>query len=210
MENNSQPGGPEDEEFGNKLAVFKFLVASGWKIKQSQFYAHCKDGLLRPEKSGKYSHKKINKYAEKWLRRQETGEKLADTADRLAEEKQKAEVRLLKARIAKEERALEISKKKYVSREEVDAQIIGRAVAFMTQISHAIQEEAPNIIDICQGKHGQTGAVITALAALVERAMESFAQPMDFDIIIDQKYDQSDQNKKDTKLDFRSPQRSLF
>jgi len=43
------------EIFNNKISVHRWLLENGWTIGKSQFYDHCKEGLLRPaKKDGKY------------------------------------------------------------------------------------------------------------------------------------------------------------
>jgi len=173
------------ETFKTKKSVLEYLLEAGWKVSQSQFYQHCKDGLLRPGKGGVYVRTTIDRYAKRWLRQAESGQKVADKLDRMQEEKADLELRAARIRLAKEEHELGVKQRKFIPRDEFELAIVGRAVAFMAHINHTIQEIAPDLIDLVTGDQARAQELIHALSKAVEQRMSDFAADAEFDVILE-------------------------
>lgn len=175
-----------EEIFKSKIAVHRWLVDNGWKVSRSQFYDHCKDGLLRPDKSdGKYRLKKVEKYATLHLKKVETGEKVNDYAEKMRERKlaastEKEEIDLKIAR-------LELEKKegKTIPREEHELAIVARTVAFMAHLNHTVQSNVQDWIDMVEGNQQRAPELVEAISRAIEQRMGDFAIDAEFEVILE-------------------------
>lgn len=173
--------------YKTKKAVLEHLQASdsGWQISQSQFYAHCKQGLLRPGTDGSYSQKSIDKYAKTWLKQAATGQKLNERLDRMQEEKLEHDLRASKFKMEEAEFNLGIRKNKFVPREDFELAIVGRAVAYMAHLNHTVQAEAAEWIDIVGGDQARAPELVQAISRAIEQRMGDFAADAEFEIILE-------------------------
>jgi hypothetical protein len=175
----------ESSLFKTKKAVFEHLQSTGWQIGQSQFYAHCKGGLLRPLKEGGYNQKAVDKYAKTWLKQLATGQKLNERMDRMQEEKLEADLRASKFKMEEAEFNLGIRKNKFVPREDFELAIVARAVAFMAHLNHTVQSDAAEWIDIVSGDHARVAELVQAISRAIEQRMGDFAVDAEFDVILE-------------------------
>jgi len=179
----SAPSSPET--FSSKKEVLEHLLADGWQIGQSQFYAHCRQMLLRPEKDGHYSLKAVEKYAAINLRRTETGQKVNDRLDRMQEERMEVELATAKVKLTQQEHDLGIKQSKFIPRDDFELAIVGRAVAFMAHLNHTIQSSVPDWIDIVSGDQARAADLVAAISEAVEQRMGDFAADVEFDVILE-------------------------
>ena len=174
------------DTFGSKIKVWEYLVAGGWKISKTQFYQHCKDGLLRPtKKTGKYTLKAVEKYAKLHVPRAESGQKANEKLDAMQERKLEVELEREEVRLEKDRHELAARQGKYVRREEFELAIVGRAVAFMAHLNHTIQQEVGNWIDIAGGDQTRAPELVDAISRAVEQRMGDFAVDAEFDVILE-------------------------
>ena len=173
------------ESFPNKKAVLEYLQEAGWRISQSQFYQHCKEGLLRPGKDGRYSQAAADRYAKRWLRRVETGEKESGKLDRMQEEKLDLELRTARIKLTREEHELGVKQRKFIPRDDFELAIVARAVAFMAHLNHTIQESAPDWIELVGGDQARTPELVHAISHAIEQRMGDFAADAEFDVILE-------------------------
>lgn len=172
-------------DYKNKKAVIAYLSSAGWQISQSQFYNHCKNGLLRPEQNGQYSQKAADKYAKTWLKQAATGQKINERLDRMQEEKLEHDLRASKYKMEEAEFNLGIRKNKFVPREDFELAIVGRAVAFMAHLNHTIQTETAEWIDIVNGDQARAPELVQAITRAVEQRMADFATDAEFEVILE-------------------------
>jgi hypothetical protein len=175
----------EPQVFATKKAVFEHLKEGGWQISQSQFYAHCKERYLRPDKEGKYTLKAVEKYAKVWLKLAATGEKLNTEYDRKMERKLDIELRAAEIRADREQLELDTKRGRFIPRDEFELAIVGRAVAFMAHLNHTVQSEAAEWIDIVGGDHKRAPELVPAISRAIEQRMGDFAADAEFDVIME-------------------------
>ncbi len=173
------------ENFTSKKAALDHLVASGWQIGQSQFYSHCKQMLLRPEKEGGYAVKAVEKYAGLHLRRTETGQKVNDKLDRMQEERLEVELATARVKLTREEHDLGVKQSKFIPRADFELAIVGRAVAFMAHLNHTIQTNVPDWIDLVGGDQKMAADLVATISEAIEQRMGDFAANVEFDVILD-------------------------
>lgn len=94
------------QEFKNLTEVAAYLKEQGWKVSQRTVYRHGKEGLILPEKNGKYSRKAVEKYT-RFLKLKRTDEKkktdeLREEAAAFKRDKERLELELLNIKVMKE------------------------------------------------------------------------------------------------------------
>ncbi len=172
------------ETFATKASVWEFLKGEEYIIGRSQFYQHCKDGLLRPRR-GEYLLKDVTKYAKLHLRRADSGEIESDRERRIREEK--LELSLQKEQVLLDKEKFDLSRKqgKFIPRADFEQAIVARAVAFMAHLNHSFQSAVPDLIDIVEGDQQRAGEMVEALSRLAEERMADFAVNAEFDVILE-------------------------
>ncbi len=174
------------EIFKNRLDVWNYLEAEGWLVSKSGFYTHCKEGKLRPNTAGEYESKAIDKYAKTYLRRKDTGKKVSVQQEQLQEQKLKAEIKRLTAQAAKAEHELLIAEGKYIPREDVDLELVGRAIVLDSVLSNWIQTVAPDWIDLVKGDVKKISELIDSALAGKDAALNEFASKREYEIEIEE------------------------
>ncbi|PIE72086.1 MAG: hypothetical protein CSA20_09600 [Deltaproteobacteria bacterium] len=181
---------PEEEPsdvFSNKLEVWEYLVnEAGYKISRTQFYQHCKDGLLRPEKiSGSYLLKNVEKYATLHLRRSDSGEIESERERRIREER--LEISLEKEKVLLQKEKTDLAKKqgKYIARADFEAAIVSRAVAFMAHLNHTVISVAADCIELVDGDQQKAPQLVDFLNRKIEQRMADFAKNTEIEVIFE-------------------------
>lgn len=172
--------------FKSKIAVHRWLEDNGWQISKSQFYDHCKDGLLRPDKKdGKYRLKAVEKYAVLHVKKAETGQKVNDLEEQIRQ--QKLEISLERERIGLDREKFDQQKRlgKFVARADFEMAIVARAVTFMAHLNHSIQSSVPDWIDIVEGDQLRAPELVDAIIKTIEQRMGDFAVDAEFDVILE-------------------------
>lgn len=169
------------EAFKNRLAAWEYLHLGGWHISRTQFYQHCKAGLVTREKNGKYLRESLDRYASSYCRRVDTGEKAgATTAEK------KAEIDLLRSevRLQKERRELELIEGKSIPRAEVELMIVGRAVAMLSHLKAMTQMRASDWIHIVDGDQSRAAELIAEIQDGIEEYLATFARDVEFKVML--------------------------
>lgn len=171
--------------FKTKIDVHRWLEDNGWQIRRSQFYTHCKDGLLRPGKDGMYHLKAVEKYATLHVKKAATGEKVRTYEEQLRERqlKTKAEKEEIDLQLARME--LEKKQGKTIPREDHELAIVARAVAFMAHLNHTVQSEVQNWIELVDGNQQKAPQLVEAISRELEQRMGDFAVDAEFDVILE-------------------------
>ncbi len=172
--------------FPSKIAVHRWLEDNGWKIGRSQFYAHCKEGLLRPaKKEKKYRLKDVEKYASMHVVRAETGQKESDREIKMREEKLEVALDREKVGLEREQFELDAKKGKFIPRAEFELAIVARSVAFMAHLNHSIQASAQDWIHMVEGNQSHAPELVEAISREIEQRMGDFAADAEFDVILE-------------------------
>jgi len=175
-----------DTIFKSKIAVHRWLEENGRQISRSQFYDHCKLGLLRPHKSdGKYRLSAVQKYAKLHTRSLETGQKENDLLDKMQQEKLEVDLDTSKIKRDRERHDLAVKQGKFIPRSEFELAIVARAVAFMAHLNHTIQQQAPDWIDLVEGEQARAPELVDAISKAIEQRMGDFAADAEFDVILE-------------------------
>ncbi len=172
--------------FKSKIAVHRWLEDNGWQISKSQFYDHCRDGLLRPAKAdGKYRLKAVERYASLHVKKAETGQKENEREEKMRE--QKLEIALQREEVGLERERFELEAKqgKFIPRAEFELAIVARAVAFMAHLNHTIQANVPDWIELSGGDQTRAPELVEAISRAVEQRMGDFAADAEFDVILE-------------------------
>lgn len=174
------------ETIATKLDVWRYLKEDGWQIGRSQFYEHCKDGLLRPERdTGRYTLQAIDKYAGLHLKRVATGTKVNDRLEKMQTEKVETELEREKVRLERERHELGVKKKKFVPRDDFELAVIGRAVAMLAHLKHMVHTEATNYIEMVNGDQALAPELVATLVEDIEQHLATFARDVEFDVILE-------------------------
>ncbi len=179
----------DPEQFATKFAAWEWLAANGWKIGKSQFYNHCRDGLIRPEADGTYSLKRLKKYAETHIKRAETGLLKRTEIEKLQERKLVGEVELLEIKKAREQHDLDVRQEKFIPREDVELEIVGRAVALSASLKHMVQMRAGEWISLAGGDHARIALVIDAISREIDARLSDYAKASAYDVIMEKDTD---------------------
>ena len=176
----------QEDIFDTRLDAWQYLQDSGWQIGRSQFYQHCKEGrLLRDRKTGKYLQSAVDKYAQIHCRLTETGEKVNDKRERMAEGKATVEYEREKVRLEKDQLDLAVRKGEYVQRDEVELMIIGRALAMLAHLKAMVQMQSGDWIELVEGKQEHVQELIGTLNRSIEEHLATFARDVEFDVILE-------------------------
>ena len=176
--------------FRKKSTVFTYLQDAGYDISRSQFYAHCRDGLLLPvrsgENKGKYKLSTVQRYASLHVKNSETGNKESEDEQRIREEK--LNVSLAREKIGLEKDALELKKKqgKTIDIEDFERGIVARTVAFFAHLNHSIYTSAPDWVDLVDGDQNKAADLVEAISKTVEQRLGDFAKNAEFEVILEQ------------------------
>lgn len=173
------------DTFKSKIAVHRWLLENGYEISKSQFYAHCKDGLLRQKKGGGYSERSVKKYASLHVKKSETGEKERDRSERMRDEK--LEVALEKEKIDRDRARFDLERRQglYMPIEEFELAVVGREVAFMAHFNHSIQKEAENWVELVKGDQKYTPALVDAISKEFASRMSDFAADIEVEVVLE-------------------------
>lgn len=176
----------QDDLFNTRLEAWQYLQDSGWRIGRSQFYQHCKEGrLLLDRKTGKYLQAAVDKYAQLHCRLAETGERVNDKRDRLAESKAEVEYERELVRLDKDRHDLAVRRGEYVPRDEVELMIVGRAVALLAHLKALVQMQSGDWIELVEGRPERAQELIGTVNRAIEEHLSVFARDIEFDVIFE-------------------------
>ncbi len=171
------------EEFATKKEAHQYLVAQGWQASQSNFYKHCSEGRLTP-KNGIYRREAVDRYAESFLRRKDTGKRVADELEAMQKRKLDLELEYQAKRNEKLDHELSVATGKYIPREDVERELAGRAVVIKTGLHHLAQTMAGEWIELVGGDQGKAGELIAAIQDDFAQLLNRFASLDNFEVVV--------------------------
>lgn len=139
----------ESKTFDNILAVVKYLTEAGWRVKKSAAYKHHHDGLLRPEKDGKYKQSAVDKYAAQQLKRLDGKKK--DPLEKILEEKSKIDRDKSRVELELLQRKNDLQAGMYVPRESLNQELAKRARRFRSALENNARLRVEKIIAVVSG-----------------------------------------------------------
>jgi len=176
----------EKTEFKSKAAVYRYLTDNGREISETQFYDHCKEGLLRKKRGEKtYSLAAVKKYAKLHTKLAETGEKERDRHDKMQDELREIELNTARLKMQEREHSLMVKQGRVVPIDEYEAAIVGRQVAIMAQLNHMAQKNVAAWIELVGGDQAKGPALLEAMLEEIAQRMSDFAADIEFDIILE-------------------------
>ncbi len=170
--------------FKNKISVHRWLIDNDWQISQTQFYDHCRDGLLRARK-GVYSIKAVKKYASLHVKKAETGEKENERLSRQQEEDKQLDIDLKKIKKADAQWALDIKEKKYMLSSDHIRHMVAAASVLDAGLKHFFRLKSEEIIDLVEGDQKHSATLVRFCIAQLDMALTEFAKPREFEIEIE-------------------------
>ena len=171
------------DTFPHRVAVWKYLCESGWKISRSQFYEHCSDGKLARQEDGSYLRSDADKYAGTHCISLATGQRLGASA--MADEKAVVALAREKVRLEREEYDLGVRKGKYIPRDEVELMIIGRAIAMLSHLNAMVQMQAEDWIAMVGGDTTRSRELIDTIQHGIEDHVSVFARDIEFEVLME-------------------------
>ncbi|MCB2218072.1 MAG: hypothetical protein KQH59_18575 [Desulfobulbaceae bacterium] len=172
------------KSFDNALRVLEYLREEGWQISRTQLYEHIKDKKLRARK-GVFLLGSVERYAKRWLKSADAGQKVNEKMERMADEKAELELQRERIRVAREQYDYDVKQGRYVSREDHELAIVGRAVAFMAHLNHSVQSKAADWIEMVGGDQGRVADLVEAIVEELEQRMGDFAADAEIDVIME-------------------------
>lgn len=175
--------GQAPAEFRNARAVAEWLKSAGWKLNQSTLYAHVKDGKLRPDETGSFPLKAVQKYAAAFLSRKDTLQKLSD--EDLNRRKLKCEIERIQEQTRRERLRRQIEEGKYLLRESFELELAARAAVIDTLRRNTIMSFAAEIVGLVKGDSKKVPDLIQYLLAQHEDEMNQYATVREFHVLFD-------------------------
>jgi hypothetical protein len=165
--------------------VFDYL-SPNWKIAKSTLYRLInKDKKLVPHTDGTFLQKKVDKFAEDWLKEKSTGRKVSTEFDRLQRRKLEKELQTLELEYDRKKLSLEKEQGKYIPREQMDNELAARAGILEAGLKHWIQSRAAEWIRTVDGDTKKVGELINLLNRDIDEHINNYASTKEFQVIID-------------------------
>ncbi len=169
------------ESFVDVQSILPYLQGRGYKVSRATLYNHLKEGKYSKDpKTGQFLVKKIDKYAKNHLILEETGKKEGDENVNLQARKLKAETREREAKASRAEYELNIIKGKYIDKEDMIRELVGRALILDSSLRYTLKNAAPDIIELCSGDQKKVAVIRDELMIIIDTIMNSFASTDDF------------------------------
>ncbi len=173
-------------EFKSKAAVYRWLLDNNRQISETQFYDHCKEGLLRKKRGAKvFTLAAVKKYSKLHTKSAETGEKERDHLDKMQEELKEIELRTARLKMEEREHTLSVKKGKVITMDEHETAIVGRVVAFRAQLSHMAQKKVADWIELVGGDQTKAPAMLESMLEEMAQHLSVFAADAEFDVILE-------------------------
>ncbi len=172
------------DSFAELADVLDYLTRTGWQVARSTLFNHQKEGKIRKDTKkgnhpGRFPLEKVEKYAKKYLKRSD-GTNLLDNLGRLQERKLIAEVREREAKAKKAEMEVLADEKKLIPREDMERELVARALVLDSSFRHMIKTGVPEWIELAGGDPVKEGQVMDEILAALDRVMNDFASTSDF------------------------------
>jgi len=163
--------------------VLEYLKSKGVDVPQRSLYGHARQGKLRQTGRGKFTRETLEEYCRVWLKI-DLEDTRTDTQE-LMSRKLVGEVKKIESQAARAEFEFEVLKKDYVSRDDFELAIVGRAVAFMAHLNHTIQSSVPDWIDAVDGDQARAPDLVAIISEAIEQRMGDFAADVEFEVILE-------------------------
>lgn len=169
------------ESFAELKDVLGYLQQTGWQVSRSGIFKHQSDGKIKRDKqSSRFLLKTVEKYADNWLARAETGTNPKKDQSKMYDRKLTSEVRLKEAQAKKAELDLAVANGKYLLREDMERELVGRALILDSSFRHYLKNNAPEWIDLVGGDQKNLSILRDEMMATLDRVMNTFASTHDF------------------------------
>ncbi len=174
------------QELKSKAAVYRWLLDNGRSISESQFYSHCKEGLLRKKKGSKvFTLAAVQKYAKLHTKSADTGERDRDRLDSIQDELKEIELEKERLRLEELRHKQLVKQGKVISMEDHENAIVGRVVAFMAQLSHMVQRCSPEWIALVGGNQSMAPAFMESMLEEIGQRMSAFSADTEFEVLLE-------------------------
>jgi hypothetical protein len=177
------PGATEEDSFPNLPAVHKYLKVRDWRVSRSTLYAQADQGRLRPQGSGLYLKKDVDKYAALYLRRRDGSTAFDNEKDGLGlmEDLQRQK---LEASLRREIAMAENWEQRNRNIEEdvatqVDQRLSEQAILLETDLRNFAYSKAQTIIELVEGNHDKTVDLIDRMLSEFEAHLARYAGTTD-------------------------------
>lgn len=175
----------EQSSFSELVDVLLWLQENGWKIAKRTIFKHQKEGkITRDRDLRRFVLEDVERYARKYLRRLETGRNPLDEMSKLQDRKLRGEVRRLEAMAEKAEIELHVTRGIYINREDMERELVGRALVIDSSLRHMIKTGAAEWVDLVGGRQEAMPELINVMLASLDTVMNTFAGLHDFVIEI--------------------------
>ncbi len=173
----------QSKQFKTQALVLTYLNEEGYKVKKSALSNHIRSGMLK-KKDGLFHQKDIDAYALIQLQEESTGENSSGKKSRvLQEQKLREEVGLKREQRLKAEREREILEGKYVLRETVEIDLVGRAAVLDGGIIHTIRAKAASWIAVGGGDQALKSEVVHAMIKDFRELINEYASTEKFEVL---------------------------
>jgi len=172
------------DTFATQQDVLVYLKAGGYKIEKSALSNHVRTRLLI-KKDGCFKRKAVDSYAELHLQSGATGQTAADkkTTD-LMERKLRAEVGRAEEKNIRARMEREALEGKLISRDDVELELAGRAVALEAGYDHMVYTMAAGLVEMVGGDQAKVDRLITAMLEAKNEWLNQYASTADFVVVL--------------------------
>lgn len=166
--------------------VHEWLVGEGYRISRSRLHDHVRMGRVGRDTEGRFTARTVRKYAREYLRRVETGRTEVQEQTDLAEQKLRAEIHLKEVQGERERLKLEVEQGRWVRRDQLEAELVGRAVALEAGFDHAANSRAGELVDLVLGapEGSATPLLVAALMDLKNDWLGRYVAPIEFEVSV--------------------------
>lgn len=166
--------------------VGAFLDDQGFVVSKSTLSRHKKSGRIQPGKDGRYTEKRVLQYARDFLRRKDSGLREADENSEIAREKQREEVRKLRAQANAAEFDLDVKRGKYIPRTEVELAFAARAGVLEARLKQLFMARVSDWVFMVDGDAARAQDLLTTLQEELDAAMDEYARTQEFEVEFDE------------------------
>ena len=156
----------EVRTFAKALHVHEYLEQAGFRLSQSAFYQHTKEGHLKPRADGLFHMADIKRYIGAMDIPRLDGTRPSDASEEaLARQVKEADLRAKRARAEREELNLLERQGELVPREALTREVVARAQVFRKDLTNYARAAAPKLCGVVEGDAKK----IPQLVALLEK-----------------------------------------
>jgi len=161
--------------------VGKYLKEHSWKISKTQLYEHVEIKKLKRSDDGTFSIASIDKYALKYLRRDD-GSKPSKALAEIQEKKFEADVRQSIASAEMKELKISILKGAYVRKDAFELALVERAMLFKYDIETFCRSKAADMVNLVSGNTEKIPDLIEYLLAETAKWLANYSEDRKFTV----------------------------